>query len=244
MESIQQKLERVEQELESLKKEYQDYTYIVSHDLSAHLRSIEGFSAIISKDNASNFDDKTKNHFDYVIKSTESIKEIISVLLNYSRINSNDNVFTEIDCNDLFQELKDQLKEMIAQSEAIISIKDLPQIQGNREQILKLFYHLLQNALLYRKEDVVPQIYITCEDNIDMWKFSIKDNGIGIKDNLKDKIFKPLRRGVSNKKYKGIGMGLSIVQKILKNHGGKIWMESEMDSGSSFFFTIKKNLEN
>lgn len=244
MELIQQKLERTERELEDFKKEYQEYAYIISHDLSAPLRSIEGFIAIILEDNANNFDDETKKNFEYVVKASENIKEIIAALLDYSRINTTNNEFSQINCNGLLYEVKDNLKEMIDKSEAVISIENLPIIQGDREQLSKVFYQLLKNALLYRKDDIPPKIFIACKDKIDMWEFSIKDNGIGIKDNLKEKIFKILRRAVSNKKYQGIGMGLNIAQKILNKHHGNIWVESIYDSGSTFFFTIKKNLFN
>lgn len=240
MESVEKKLKRVERELENLKKEYQEYAYTISHDLSAPLRSIEGFAAIISKDNANNFDDKTKKNFDYIVKASENIKEIISALLDYSRLSSKDNIFTQIDCNDLFNNVKEQLKEVIDQSKATISIQNLPQIQGDRDQLFKAFHHLLQNALLYRKDGCRPEIYITCKDKKNIWEFSIKDNGIGIKDNLQDKIFKVLRRAVSNKKYQGMGMGLTIAQKIIKKHGGDIWVKSTLNNGSSLFFTITK----
>ncbi|MCT4635452.1 MAG: ATP-binding protein [Rickettsiales bacterium] len=242
MELIQQKLERLERELEDLKKEYQEYAYIISHDLNAPLRSIEGFAAIISEDNANKFDDKTKKNFEYIVKSSENLKKIISALLDYSRINTMNNVFSQVNCNDLLCEVKDQLKEIIEQTESIILIENLPIIQGDREQLIKVFYHLLKNALLYRKEGVRPKIVIACKDKVNIWEFSIKDNGIGIKDNLKEKIFKVLRRAVSNKKYQGIGMGLNIAQKILNKHHGNIWLESESDSGSTFFFTVKKYL--
>lgn len=245
MTSTEEKLARVERELEELKAEYYDFSYILSHDLSSPVRTISGFSAIIAKDHSNDFDEKTKKHLEHVIKGADEAKEILATLLEYSRINTQPEPFIECDCNEIVAKVTKELASLIEISGAQIQDSTLPIILADKDQIYQLFYHLLHNALLYQHDGITPNIQLSCKDKGDNWEFLVKDNGIGIKESMIEKIFKPLRRAVSNKYYPDrAGMGLAISKKILQRHQGRIWLESTPNAGSIFYFTIGKGLKN
>ena len=119
-----------------------------------------------------------------------------------------------------------------------------PNLIADKGQIALVFHHLIANGLLYQADNNVPQISITCEERENSWLFTVADNGIGIPEHLRDKVFTILRRGVSPKEYPGAGMGLSVARKILQRHRGEIWIDPDVTIGTKLCFTIAKDLEN
>ncbi len=236
------KLEETQQELRALKKEYEDFAYIVSHDLSSPFRTIEGFSKIIEEKNGHSFDEKTRQHFQHIMESTKRGKATLAALLELSRLNTHRETPSECNCELIIETIKQQLSLLMNQSNASIECYHLPILIGDQKEITLLFYHLIHNALLYRSAKKPTIIKISCEDGENYWKFSIQDNGIGIKESLTEKVFKAFRRGVSQKKYPGLGMGLTIAKKITQNHGGNISLVTTVGSGTTVYFNIAKDL--
>lgn len=242
--SLGKQLEETQQKLEAVEAEYQEFAYIVSHDLSGPLRAIEGFASIIAKNHADNFDDKTNRHLDRIVSGTESGKTIVAALLGLSRLNTKVEPFAEVDSNEVVREVEAELSDLIEATTAQVNVSNLPAFPMDKKQITQVFYHVLQNALTYQTEGNQPDIHITVEEKDNNWLFSVADNGIGIKPKQVEKTFKPLRRAVRDRDYPGIGMGLAIAKKILQRHNGDIWVESEEGTGSTFYFTIAKDLQN
>ncbi len=241
---LEDELEKARNDLVELKAEYEEFVYIVSHDLSAPLRQVEGFVEIITEKHADSFDDKTKRHFELINSGTAKAKQILDAITRYSRINTVIEPYTLLDLNVVMNDVKDNLSSLIDKHNALFTFDTLPKIQGSREQIIKVFECLIHNALTYQQVGNQPVIKLSVSDKGDVWQFCINDNGIGVADNNKDKIFKVLRRGVSDKKYAGMGMGLAISKKILQKHHGDIWLDSDLENGTSFYFTIAKDLQN
>lgn len=241
-EKLAKQLTKTQQELSELKAEYDEFTYIISHDLSAPLRQIGGFIELVVANNSESFDDKTKRHIELALGGTAQAKRMLDALVNYSRVTTTTEPYALLDINKLVIEAQDELSTMIAETNAVINCENLPKIKGREAQIKQLFFHLIQNALLYQSPQNSPEITIKVIEVNENWQFCIKDNGIGVADKLQEKIFKVLRRAVSDKKYAGIGMGLALAKKILQSHEGSIWLESEEGVGSSFYFTIAKDL--
>lgn len=239
---LAKQLAETQQELSALKAEYEEFAYIVSHDLSAPLRQIEGFIELVVANNSDNFDDKTKRHIELVLGGSAQAKRLLEALVGYSRINTTTEPYVLLDANKIVTDAKDFLSAMIAETNAVIHCENLPNIIGRELQMTQVFSHLLHNALLYQLPNNHPDITIDVMEMDDTWQFCIKDNGIGVSIKRTEKIFKVLRRAVSEKKYAGMGMGLAIAKKILQNHQGNIWLESEEGIGSSFYFTIAKDL--
>ncbi len=242
MRDSQQEIEQLQIRLKEVEEEYENFSYIVSHDLKACLRSIDGFSNLIAEKHADDFDDETLGHFNRISNNAKHAKDILSVLLKFAHTSKGKQSFTLCHCNEIFEQVKEMLSPLIEKSNAKITYPDLPNVMGNKDHLTTIFFNLLQNALIYHKDNSPVEIEISCDEKPDQWQFSIKDNGIGIKENMTKTIFEPLKRGVSNKKYPdGLGMGLAFCQKILKYHDGKIWLESDIGEGSIFYFSLPKN---
>lgn len=241
---IENQLNKANQELVALKAEYDEFVYIISHDLSASLRQVEGFAEIVIGKHADSFDDKTKRHFELIQGGSNQAKLILEAMRSYSRLSTMAQPFTLFDLNKLVHDIKCKLSSLFDDANSIITVSHLPTIIGEEKQIAQVFECLLHNALNYRSAERECQINIDVVEKKHYWQFCVIDNGIGIAENIQEKIFKVLRRGVSDKKSIGIGMGLAIVKKVLQHHQGRIWLESEKGRGSSFYFTISKGLAN
>jgi len=238
---LESELAKANQELALLKAEYEEFVYIISHDLSAPLRQVQSFSEIIANTHNGNFDDKTKRHFGLIIRGATQASQMLKAMSYYSRLNTRAKPFALFDCNMSIAKALDNLSSLINDSGASITLDDFPEIIGDEEQITILFQQLIHNALTYQKAGTKPIISISFTNNVDAWQFSIKDNGIGVPENLREKIFKVLRRGVSDKKYPGLGMGLAYASKILQRHRGSINLVNSVE-GAIFTFKIAKEL--
>ncbi|MFW5800207.1 MAG: sensor histidine kinase [Spirochaetota bacterium] len=225
-------------ELEASNKELEQFASVVSHDLKGPLSVVISYINLMKK----KYTDKEAKYLtEQVIQRTHNMLDLIDNLLHYSRAGKVNKEDLEVcDCELILQSATENLKIDIESNNAKITHSPLPKIYGYKVQLISLFQNLLSNAIKYRKEDP-PNIHIyakkTGENN--EWLFSFKDNGIGINSKKKDKIFLIFHREKAvYDKYSGYGIGLAYCKKIVENHNGKIWVESEPDKGSTFYFTI------
>lgn len=239
---LESQLKKAQKDLAVLKAEYEEFVYIVSHDLGAPLRQIEGFVEIVTSKHADSFDDKTKRHFELIYDGANKAQQLLEATRRYSRINTVVEPYTSLNLNSVMKVVQENLLPLINKTGALITIDNLPTIIGDMAQVTLAFECLIHNALTYQPPENQPKIAITVADKGDRWQLCIRDNGIGISNNLAEKIFKMLRRGVSDKKYPGMGMGLALTKKVLQKHQGHIWLELDNESGAVFNFTIAKDL--
>ena len=169
------------------------------------------------------------------------MKQLITDLLEYSRVGVVQERLETIDMNALVKRSMDVLRETISASGATIKVALLPSINGVKTQLGQVIQNLLSNAIKYRS-DAAPEIDIEGFEEATHWKFSVSDNGIGIDPRFFDKIFVIFQRLQNEAVTKGTGIGLAICKKIVESHGGKIWVESRPEFGSTFHFTISKGL--
>ena len=224
------------QNLEKQNKELSDYAHAVSHDLKAPLRNINALINWIKEDNLDKFDDQTLGSFDLMLQNLEKMDHLIITILDYSSIDKRDTVSTNFNLNDV---VNDCLKKIEIPSNFKIIVSDaLPNVHGNKQRMTQVFQNLVQNAIDYNESDS-PLIEIDCTENEEFYTIKIKDNGIGIKKEYTDKIFDSFMKLHNN--FNSAGLGLSIAKRIIESKGGKIWVESEENSGSTFYFTIPKN---
>jgi two-component system sensor histidine kinase/response regulator len=146
--------------------------------------------------------------------------------------------FKRIDCNQVLQQVLQNLKIAIAEYNATIHFAPLPTVIADEQQLVLLLQNLICNAIKYCHPQILPQVEIAVQSLPGEWCFSVRDNGIGIKSEHFERIFKIFQRLHHTQEYRGTGMGLAICQKIVERHGGRIWVESEVDQGSTFYFTI------
>lgn len=231
--------------LETITKEMNQFTYIVSHDLQAPLRTITGFLELLEKRYADKLDDAAKQFIGFAVNGAAKMKNLVFDLLEYSRLSSVDLEISEVDLNVIVQDVIEKLSSAIEETGALLTVGHLPLVMANKKQMGQLFEHLLGNALKFRGAEV-PEINITLKeenaclpDRQGFWVIAVSDNGIGIDPAFFEKIFIVFRRLYSDEtKYSGTGIGLAICKKIAELHGGTIWVESEAGKGSSFYFTL------
>jgi signal transduction histidine kinase len=222
--------------LEKQNKELNEYAHMVSHDLKAPLRSIDTLINWFIEDNTALMNDANTKSLKLILSNVEKMDFLIKGILDYSAIERQLSDDRLIDLNVLVDDL---LITMSIQSNVTIKINNvLPKVKGNDFRIKQLFQNLIQNAIKYNDKDKVI-IEIGSTENDEEFNFYIKDNGMGIPDAYKDKIFNIFSKLENNDSSSGIG--LAIVKKIVEFYHGKIWLESQMNVGTTFYVTIKKN---
>jgi light-regulated signal transduction histidine kinase (bacteriophytochrome) len=234
-------LEKYTSELKSSNEELERFAYVASHDLQEPLRMVSSFLHLIEKKMEPRLDAATSQYISFAVDGAERMKALIQDLLEYSRVGTNKDSFRDVDCNEIVRTVTSYFNLPVSESNArIITIGRLPVIKAVPAQLLQLFQNLVGNALKYRSE-LPPEIEIRCADSGGFWRFTVKDNGIGIDPRFYEKIFIIFQRLHNKTEYSGTGIGLSICKKIVEKHGGTIGVESEPGKGSTFYFTIPKH---
>ena len=232
------KLKEKGDELARSNAELEQFAYVASHDLQEPLRMITSYVQLLEKRYKNKLDEDANEFIHYAVDGSNRMRILINSLLEYSRVNRI-KPFEKINANELVEDVLKNLGDHIQESKAIISVGILPEIVGDPVLINQLFQNLISNAIKF-KGDKNPEIKISCKQEGNENIFALKDNGIGIKMEYANKIFVIFQRLHSKEKYAGTGIGLAICKKIVERHSGKIWFESELDKGSTFYFTIKK----
>jgi len=226
-------------EIERRNKELDDFTYVVSHDLKEPLISIEGFSRILQADYHEIIEGEGREYFASIVGATTRMKGLIDDLLLLSRISRPSESFKEVSVREILAEIKTDMEFTIRQKGVRwIVPENLPVVYGNETQLKIVFRNLIGNAIKFNSKPapVVEVGFHNAENN--SYLFSVKDNGIGIDKEFHDKIFVIFQRLHRREEYEGSGAGLAIVKKIIELHRGKVWVESVLGSGSTFYFTI------
>ncbi|MBQ4820298.1 PAS domain-containing sensor histidine kinase [Aquimarina sp. MMG016] len=228
--------------LENKNKELEQFTFIASHDLQEPLKSITGLTEILTEEYSNILDDEGRESFAFLNESTERMKQLITALLDYSRLGQKSEI-EDINCNDILDNVIKDLASSISEANVKFEIDSLPLIKGYKTELRLLFQNLISNAIKFRKIDSPTLIKISSENQKKMWQFKIQDNGIGIDMKFTNKIFTIFQQLNSKEEYPGSGIGLSHCKKIIDLHDGDIWVESEPGKGSIFYFTINSNLQ-
>lgn len=243
---IHQNNEKLKQQNEDLIKyirsnnELEKFAHRVSHDLKSPLNTIIGFSNLFAS-NEENLTEKQGEFLKYIMDAGTQMKSLISGILDYSKTNGNTLKLKKINVYELIEKIKNLLHHNLNESNGKIIVKDIPKfIIADETKIKQLFLNLISNALKFKKENVLPEVVINGTINESEFTFSISDNGIGIPNESKEKIFDLFSKAKNNKNFEGQGIGLSICRQIINQHKGEIWVESEQGIGTIFHFTIQK----
>ena len=200
------------------------------------------FTQLLEEEYRGKLDEQAQEYFDYITGSATRMQALIRDLLAYSRIGKQEQTRSNIDLNQLIETAIIDLQGIIQETQAEIIIGDLPTVSINPTEISQLLRNLISNSLKFRSKQK-PRIEITSELKQDRYSISVKDNGIGIEPEYHSKIFQVFKRLHSQEQYSGSGVGLSICQKIVERHQGKIEVESQLGKGSTFSFTLPKSLD-
>jgi len=232
-------LETINEQLAFHLNELEQFTFIASHDLQEPLRTLTNFSQLILKDYAGKLDNDGNKYIKFISDSAIRMRNLVKDLLEYSLLGKN-TTRTIVDCNKIVSEVLADMAEAIKESNANITVKELPSLNGFATELRLLFQNLINNSIKFQKKNVRPEIIISAESHEKEWIFAIEDNCIGIGEKDKEKIFIIFKRLHNRDEYEGTGIGLAHCKKIVELHGGKIWVESTLGTGSVFIFTIPK----
>ena len=237
-------LQQQAEELTRSNAELEQFAYIASHDLQEPLRVISGYVTLIEDRYGDRIDEEGREFIGFTTDAVHRMRTLIDDLLNYSRLESHGSAFESVDVNGALSNALADLEVSINETNAEITSEPLPEdVHGDPVQIAQLLENLIANAIKFRKDDVAPQVHVSCQHQEGAWSFAVADNGVGIRSRYQDRIFGMFKRAHKRSKYPGTGIGLAMCSKIVERHGGSIWVESEVGEGSTFRFTIPADEE-
>jgi two-component system, chemotaxis family, CheB/CheR fusion protein len=255
-------LKQANEELVKINKELEAFTYVSSHDLQEPLRQIQTFAGRLLEKENQNLTDSGKNYFHLMRNAAERMQTLIQDLLTFSRISIADRKFEITDLNIIIEEVKKELKDAIAEKNAVIEVKEICKVKIIPFQFRQLMNNLISNALKFSNPAIPPHIIIDSQnikyseiniasqnDNVsqanltpnkEYCHISISDNGIGFETEYAEKIFEVFQKLHAKDEYAGTGIGLAIVKKIIENHNGFIFATSKLNIGTTFDIYIPR----
>ena len=219
-------------------EELRQFTFAAAHDLQEPLRNIDLYCQMLDAQYKGNLDAEADEYLGIVIESARRMQNLIKDLLAYTQaVDAHDQARHSVDCSEICQTALDNLASALADCQANVSVTPLPTVVAEPTHIMQLFQNLISNALKYRAKERRPQIDVSAERRDDGWVLSVKDNGIGIAPEYHDRIFGVFKR-LHGRDVPGTGIGLAICRRIVDHYGGRLWLESEVGQGSTFYFSF------
>ena len=229
-------LQRTAEDLARSNKDLEQFAYVASHDLKEPLRMVTGFMSLLKDHCQGKLDAKSDEYVSFASDAAARMQGLIDDLLAYSRVGRGERS-EPTDIGAVLDRVLRSLTVSIEESAAVITHDPLPTITSNPVELTQLFQNLIGNAIKFKGERK-PEIHVGAQRQPRGWLFTVRDNGIGIDQQFADRIFMIFQRLHTRDQYPGTGIGLAICKKIVERHGGRIWMESQPEKGSTFCFTI------
>ena len=229
-----------ERDLNALRRSNEDlqqFAYVASHDLQEPLRMVSSYTHLLSERYADHLDEKARKYIAYAVEGAERMQNLIQDLLAYSRVDTRGSTLARVDLNHIFQYAVENLTTLINETNAQVKTDSLPQVNGDETQLVAVFQNLIHNGIKFRKE-ARPEITISAYVDNGAWVIAVKDNGIGIENKYKEKIFIIFQRLHARSEYCGTGIGLALCKRIIERHNGKIWFDSIPGQGTTFYFSL------
>jgi len=237
-EKAKEALKRYAADLEIANKELESFSYSASHDLRAPLRTLDGFSEILIQEYGDKLDETGKDYLNRIRKASQNMSQLIDDMAKLSRITQVGMNYQEVDLSEMARSILKEFKEYQPERKADFIIAPHMKAKADDQLTLILMRNLLENAWKFTSRCPLTKIEFGISSQRGKEVYFIKDNGIGFDMKYADKLFKPFQRIHSEKDYTGTGIGLAIVQRVVQRHGGRIWAESEVSKGATFFFTL------
>lgn len=249
-------LARYAAELERSNHELEQFAYVASHDLQEPLRMVASYVQLLAKDYGAKLDADADEYIGFAVDGARRMQRLIDDLLAFSRVGTRGEQFQPVDCGQVLQDVLHGLKLAIEESGAVVTYGGLPTVVADRGQLYQLLQNLIANALKFRAA-APPHIHVSATwhaggenaggpaisgDDTPNWIFAVADNGIGIDPQYAERIFVIFQRLHSRAQYSGTGIGLAICKKIVERHGGRIWVESTLGNGATFYFRLPDRL--
>ncbi len=228
--------------LEHSNRELEQFAYVASHDLKAPLKNIKAFIDLLRLRNDKSGDADAGELLEHVDTTADRMANLMDDLLSYARIGARPEPFETFQADNLLATALENLNAAINESGAAISQDPLPEITCSGPQIMRVFQNLIGNAIAYRGAET-PRIHVAAETKDDDWLFSVADNGIGVEERHRERIFRMFQRTRPRGEGEGTGIGLALCKKIVNEHGGTIWVAANELGGSTFFFTLRRRAD-
>lgn len=233
-------LQETNQRLKILNADIEQFLYATSHEMQEPIRMIASYAQMLEKKYPDKLDLDKKEYRNIIRKEARRMKQLLVAVSEYISLNVDADYTQTVNCTKVLQEVQGLLKQEIEESGAQIKIvNELPIVHGNRFQLIKLFSELIENAIKFRSS-ALPLILISWKENPDEYQFTIKDNGTSLDQKYEDYVFKIFKKLNVYEENHGPGIGLAIAYKIVTQHGGKIWYDSNLGEGTTFYFTLRK----
>jgi PAS domain S-box-containing protein len=233
-------LKNYTKELETSNAELEQFAYVASHDLQEPLRMVTSFLTQLKLKYEDALDDKAHTYIHFAVDGAKRMRKIILDILEYSKLGTEDEVHEDVDLNLIFEEIFNFHRNDIDRENAKITYSNLPVLKIGKLAVFQIFNNIISNALKYKNKNKLIVVEITAKERGNYWEFAIADNGIGIPKPYLEKIFVLFQRLHGKGEYSGTGVGLAIVKKLVQANGGKIWVESEINKGSTFYVQLPK----
>ncbi len=229
---------RLEQQIKSLQKEFDDFAYAVSHDVKAPLRHILSAAEFLKANGYEGLSDDSKKLIDIMVRGSHDIQHMMEHLVSYSKIKLDAGGFVDVDLKAVLEKVCDLLRDEIQNANAQINVEDIPVVFGHEGTLTRVFYNLIENAIKFSKDGVEPVIRISSKTYEGGYKICVADNGVGVKPALEDKIFMMFHTlNPGDARHEGIG--LPECKKIMQGHGGKIYLDHTYKDGTQFILEFK-----
>ncbi|AEH39102.1 PAS domain S-box protein [Halopiger xanaduensis] len=224
-------------QLEESNERLEQFAYAASHDLQEPLRMVTSYLQLLERRYDDALDDDGEEFLEFAVDGADRMREMIDGLLEYSRIDTQGDPFEPVELESLVEEVQDDLRMRIDETDARITVGDLPRVNGDESQLRQVFQNLFKNAITY-SGDESPRIRVDASRRGDRWVISVHDDGIGIDPEQQDRIFDVFQRLHSQSEHSGTGIGLALCQRIVERHDGELRVDSEPGDGSTFSFTL------
>ncbi len=225
-------------ELQRSNAELEQFAYVASHDLQEPLRMVASYTELLAERYQGKLDARADKYIQYAVEGAKRMQRLVNDLLTFSRVGRVQTAKAPIDFGEVLQTVLRNFARTAKEAGGDITFDTLPVLIANENEIGQIFQNLIGNALKFRAKDKPPHIHIGARHEHNNWLFSVADNGIGIEQEYSERIFQMFQRLHDRETYEGSGIGLSIAKKIVERHGGRIWFESELDKGTTFYFTL------
>jgi two-component system, sensor histidine kinase and response regulator len=232
-----EELARQATELRRSNEDLRQFAYAASHDLQEPLRMVTNYVQLLAKRYQGGLDPEADEFIRYAVEGATRMQQLITDLLDYSRVQTREQPFTPINCEEILEQVLRALQVPIEETQAVVTHDALPAVLADATQFGQLFQNLLSNALKFHGGQP-PRVHLSAKPDGKQWVFTVQDHGIGIPPQFVERIFVIFQRLHTHQEFPGTGIGLAVCKRIVERHGGKIWVESELGAGSTFYFTL------
>ena len=237
--SLREAHRQTQQELARSNRDLEQFAYVASHDLQEPLRMVAAYTQLLAERYQGKLDANADKYIHYAVEGALRMQTLVQDLLAFSRVGRNGRIPQPVNMNGVVQLVMSNLRAAIRETNAQLDIQQLPEVVADATQMVQLFQNLIGNAIKFRSSDA-PRVSITAQKGEQAWIFSVADDGIGIAPEHAETVFVIFKRLHTQAEYPGSGIGLAICQRIVEQHGGRIWVEAQPGHGSIFKFTLPR----